>query len=179
MYICMLVYNIALLLGMLIWWLNFDILSSVAMGGIASSIIPALLGIFYVGHLLCKLCKKDSIKEDHEMAAILLVSTMFVSTFIGMMLTVGIIAIFPNTVIGFTLISAIIGTIATIAGFFIAAAIVGAGEAVIATNIEPTYVGIPQEERVDECITFPEEEVNESITYPKIEEVSSTKETAV
>ncbi|MGL9725181.1 MAG: hypothetical protein ACR5KV_00005 [Wolbachia sp.] len=89
--------------------------------------------------MLYKLCKKDPIEKDHEMAAIVLVSMMFVSTFIGIMLTTSIAAIFPNSVIRFTLVSAIIGTIVTIAGFFVIIAIVGTNEASIAravSNIE-------------------------------------------
>ncbi|KLT21666.1 hypothetical protein wVul_1411 [Wolbachia endosymbiont of Armadillidium vulgare str. wVulC] len=186
MYVCLLVYSIVSVLGVLAWWLSFDTSSPLAMGGIAGSTAPVLLAILHIGCLLYKLCKRDPIGENHEKAAILLSITISASAIIGIILTAGIAAVFPNLIIGFTLINGMIALIAPILGFFATVAIARCADETAITSvagaisiIDSTYVKISQEEEVDKCITFPEEEVNKSITSPIVEEVFSAKETAV
>ncbi|RDD35381.1 hypothetical protein Wcon_00447 [Wolbachia endosymbiont of Cylisticus convexus] len=186
MYVCLLVYSIVSVLGVLAWWLSFDTSSPLAMGGIAGSTVPVLLAILHVGCLLYKLCKRDPIGENYEKAAILLSITISVSAVIGIILTAGVAAIFPNPIIGFTFVGMIIALIAPFLGLFATVAIARCADEIAitfaarATSItESTYVKISQEEEVDKCITFPGEEVNKSITSPTVEEVFSAKETAV
>ncbi|WP_353288064.1 hypothetical protein [Wolbachia endosymbiont (group B) of Gerris lacustris] len=173
-------------LGVLAWWLSFDISSTLPIGGIAGCIAPALIAVFHVKCLLYKFCKRDPIGEKHEKAAIILSITISASAIIGIILTAGVDSIFPNSRIGSTLINGMIGLIAPILGIFATVAIVRCADETVITSVasaisitDSTYVGISQEEEVDECITFPGEEVNKSITSPTVEKVFSARETAV
>lgn len=80
--------------------LSFTTLSPLVMGGIVSSITPALLTALFAGVLLYKFCKKDHIARNDKGFPIFFGIVTLASAATGVGLAAATMAIFPGATLG-------------------------------------------------------------------------------
>ncbi len=97
------------------------------MGGIISSITPALLTALFAGVLLYKFCKKDHIERDDKGFPISFGIVTLASAATGVGLAAAATAVFPGAMFGMgsaVLAGAVIAPIAVIAGLFVTVCVI-------------------------------------------------------